>query len=634
MKKRKNETLPKQIGESCRFLALKSNVIFYKKSFSMKNILQYLTKTSLALGIGSLLLVSGCTQFLDRQPLDAPSSASFLSNEAEIRLALTGVYNAFFWQRVGNVPDLKRIEGSTDLIISRKTDQEALIAMGDNGPFVPGNGWSENAWTTGYRLVARSNDVLEGMKRGEANTSKTAFARMRGEALTLRAWAYLNLMTWYGDPVFITKPLETADYEKQTRTPVAQVVAALYRDLDEAYAALDFNPSERGRASKGFAYGIKARLAFMIKDWKTAEEATTALIRSNAYGLNPSYQNLFTLGGQNANAGREVIMAMMYPAENPNIASWQVVGYTPRQTLGAQSNNFPTQAMVDKFECTDGLRIDESPLYDPRNPGRNRDRRLRWTLYMPGDTLEVRMSKNPALPYQNPNQRFIYNIHSDQIFRWNWNTQRFDVVNGNPDFVTSSNSVWQFGSTGAVGGVGYVWRKYNDPDQYVWELKTPFILMRYADILLMNAEAKIEQNILDASVTDAINAVRRRSGQPNTTQSSQSKLRQLVRRERAVEFATEGNRLFDIRRWGIVSEALNTTIVGAARNPNNPPGLPTFGAAGSIQDLNDIPDYTSSASLRISSRNEIRRNSAKHNLWPLPQGEIDKNPLLKQNTGW
>jgi starch-binding outer membrane protein, SusD/RagB family len=579
-------------------------------------------------------VVFGCTDFLDRQPLDSPSSSTFYANEAEIRLGLTGVYNANFWSRVGNVPDLKRIEGTTDLVISRKTDPESLVAQGDNGPFVAGNAWSDNSWGQGYKVIARANDLLEGMKRGEAVTPKASFAKMRGEALTLRAWAYLNLMTWYGDPIFITKPLEAAEYETQSRTPVAQVAAALYKDLDEAYTALDFAPAERGRASKGFAYGVKAKLALLIKDWKTAEEATTTIIKSGAYGLNPSYQNLFTLAGQNANAGKEVIMTMMYPTDNPNIANWQVVGYTPRQTLGAQSNNFPTQAFVDRFECIDGKRIDESPLYDPKNPSKNRDRRLRWTLYMPNDTIEVRMSKTAALPYQNPNQRFVFNIHSDQIIRYNWTTQKYDVIVGNPDFVTSSNGVWQFGATGAVGGVGYVWRKYNDPDQYAWELKTPFILLRYADILLMNAEAKIELGTIDASVTDGINAIRRRSGQPNTIVASASALRQIVRRERVVEFGVEGLRLFDIRRWGIGLDVLNTPIVGAAKDATKAPDVPSFGVKGSVQDINDIPDYTATASLRISSRNEIRKNSAKYLLWPLPQGEIDKNANIKQNTGW
>ena len=576
----------------------------------------------------------GCEDFLDRQPLDTPSSASFLANEAEIKQSLTGVYNATFWNRTGFVPDLKRIEGTTDIQISRKSDPESLIAQGDNGPFVPGNGWSDNAWTQGYRVVSRANELLEGMKRGEIATPKTSYAKMQAEAITLRAWAYFNLMVWYGDVVYYTVPLKPEEYETQSRTPVETIVKALYKDLDDAYTVLDFNPSERGRVNKGFAYGLKARLAMLIKDYATAAQATDTIIKSGQYGINPSYQNLFTLAGQNANTNKEVIWSMVYPTENPNISSWMAVGYTPRQTLGAQSNNFPTQALVDKFECTDGKRIDESPLYDSANPSKNRDKRLRWTLYMPGDTMEVRMSKTASLPYQNPNQRFIFNIHSDQIFRWNWNTSKFDVVTGNPDFVTSSNGVWQFGATGAVGGVGYVWRKYNDTDQYLWELKTGYTIMRYAEILLMYAEAQIELGKLDASVVDAINAVRKRAGQPIATLGSQAKMRQLVRRERTVEFAIEGLRLFDIRRWGIILDVLNTQIVGAAKNPTDAPAIPSFGAAGSVQDINDIPDYSASISKRISSRNETRKNTAKHLLWPLPQGEIDKNKNLKQNTGW
>lgn len=579
-------------------------------------------------------LMSCGKDFLDRQPLDAPSTSNFYSNEAEIKLGLTGVYSAAFWARTGNVPDLKRIEGSTDLVISRKTDPESLIAMGDNGPFIVGNGWPENQWGQAYRVISRANDMLENMKRGETATPKASYARMRAEALTLRAWAYFNLMVWYGDPVFYTTPLKPEEYETQQRTPVLTVVKELYKDLDEAYTSLDFAPADKGRVNKALAYGLKARLALLIKDYPTASAACKTIIDSGQYGLNPVYPNLFTLAGQNTNAGKELIWYMPYPSDNANISSWISVGYTPRQTLGAQSNNFPTQAMVDKFECTDGKRIDESPLYDPANPSKNRDKRLAWTLVMPGDTFETRMSASASLPYQNPNQRFIYTIHQDSIYRYNWNTQKYDIVKGNPDFVTSSNSVWQFGSTGAVGGVGYVWRKYTDPAQYQWELKTGYIIMRYAEILLMYAEAQIEQGITDASVLKAINDVRVRAGQPATTATTQAKLRQQVRRERAVEFAIEGLRLFDLRRWDIVLEALNGSIVGAAKNPKIVPEVPSFGVSGSVQDLNDIPNYSVSVSKRISSRNETRLNTAKHTLWPLPLGELDKNKNLKQNQGW
>ena len=582
-----------------------------------------------------ILFMASCSKdFLDRNPLDQPASSNFYSNEAEIKLGLTGVYSAAFWTRTGLVPDLKRIEGSTDLLISRKSDPEALIAQGDNGPFIAGNAWSDNEWGQAYRVIARANDMLDNMKRGEAVTPKASFIKMRSEALTLRVWAYFNLMVWYGDPVFITASLKPEEYETQVRTPVATVTAALYKDLDEAYTNLEFNPADKGRVTKAFAMGLKARLAMLIKDYPTASTACKTIIDSGQHGLNSSYPNLFTLAGQTANAGKEVIWNMMYDGTNVNVSSWMTVGYTPRQTIGAQSNNFPTQAMVDKFECTDGKRIDESPLYDPANPGKNRDKRLAWTLCMPNDTFETRMAIAATLPYVNPNQRFIYTIHEDTIYRYNWSTSKYDIVKGNPDYVVSSNSVWQFGSTGAVGGVGYIWRKYTDPTQYQWELKTPYILMRYAEILLMYAEAQLEQGITDATVVNSLNAVRTRAGQPATTATDKAKLRQLIRRERAVEFAVEGIRLFDIRRWGIVLDVLNGPIVGAAKNPKFVPENPAFGAAGSVQDLNDIPNYSLSATKRISSRNENRLNTAKHVLWPIPQGELDKNKNLKQNAGW
>jgi hypothetical protein len=88
--------------------------------------------------------------------------------------------------------------------------------------------------------------------------------------------------------------------------------------------------------------------------------------------------------------------------------------------------------------------------------------------------------------------------------------------------------------------------------------------MRYADILLMYAEAKTELGEVDATVTRAINDVRARAGQPAITSTSQGELRQLIRRERVAEFAGEGLRLFDLRRWGIYEKANSFPVVGAS----------------------------------------------------------------------
>ena len=110
--------------------------------------------------------MSGCNKFLDRKPLDASASSTFLSNEAEIDLGLTGVYAAAFWTVANNIPLGYSIESTTDLAIRRTGNSEDLIAMGDAGPFLVSNGSTVLAWGQEYKLVARANQQLSGMKNG------------------------------------------------------------------------------------------------------------------------------------------------------------------------------------------------------------------------------------------------------------------------------------------------------------------------------------------------------------------------------------------------------------------------------------------------------------------------------------
>jgi hypothetical protein len=228
-------------------------------------------------------------------------------------------------------------------------------------------------------------------------------------------------------------------------------------------------------------------------------------------------------------------------------------------------------------------------------------------------------------------ERTIFNIHSNIRFRWNWNMNRYDQVTGNNDWIgaQAAGIQWQVSATGNIGGVGYVWRKYIDSMQYIWEHKTGYVLMRYADVLLTYAEAKIELNEIDATVLSAINAVRARAGQPNTAGGTQAQMRQLVRRERVVELAGEGHRLFDLRRWDIYGTANSGPIVGFALNPAVPPAIPTF-------DANEVPNYSASINERIRFRNQTRSNAApRYKLWPIPQFEVDANPTgMVQNPGW
>ena len=583
-------------------------------------------------GFALAALLSGCNKFLDRKPLDASAASTFMSNEAEMDQGLTGVYASAFWIIENNIPLMFSIESTTDLAIRRVGNSEDQIAMGDAGPFLISNGLTLIAWNQEYKLVARSNQQLLGMKNGVANVDPKTYGRMRAEVLVLRAWAYFHLMSQFGDVPYYREPLTTAEIYGLSRTPVATIVADLYKDLDEAatlFDAANTAPVQAmGRVNKGVALGVKAKLALLTKDYNTAAAAAKTIIDGGKYGLNPRYTDLFLLNGQQANANGEIMFNQTFPTDVLDPQNWLAVITIPRQVGTAQSSHFPSQQLVDKFETTEGFRIDASTRYDPAQPSRNRDNRLKWTVYMPGDTMVHNTAKTPTLPYVQPKERNIFNIHTNQRFRWNWTTSKYDTIVGtNIDWLNYLTSPWFVGATGSSGGVGYVWRKYIDSNQYSWETKTGFILMRYAEMLLTYAEAKTELNQIDASVTGAINLVRTRAGQPAVGTLSQAAMRQLVRRERAVEFAGEGLRLYDLRRWDLVISALNGPVIGAAKNPADVPATPIFTS-------DDVPDYSASVSKRISTRGQTRNNTAKHKLWPIPQGEIDKDKNLTQNAGW
>jgi hypothetical protein len=207
-------------------------------------------------------------------------------------------------------------------------------------------------------------------------------------------------------------------------------------------------------------------------------------------------------------------------------------------------------------------------------------------------------------------------------------------------------------------------------------------IMRYAEVLLSYAEAKIELNQIDQTVYDAIDAVRIRAGMPGVSadrKGNQDKMRQLVRRERKVEFALEGLHFVDVRRWGI-GDLLNeepsyghpfpwlaqARIWLDVNHPGvylqgmtvqqlqtqlrelgiqipseafvdgytlvTPDMVPNFRKT-SRHDMNDIPIYAAYKD-KLKVRDANRHWKDAYNLWPIPQLERQRNPNLTQNDGY
>jgi hypothetical protein len=213
---------------------------------------------------------------------------------------------------------------------------------------------------------------------------------------------------------------------------------------------------------------------------------------------------------------------------------------------------------------------------------------------------------DPAVPYVGRDPRLGYSVFVDGDILPNGN-----VFNPKP----GSGSSDAVGATFTVSPTGFNVEKY----VHAADLATPtntginFILMRYAEVQLIFAEAKVELDQLDASVYTAINEVRQRTtvNMPAITAGkTQDELREIVRHERLVEFAFEGLRYFDIRRWRIAEDVM----------PGKVYGLTYTDGGGDLQTV-EVPAWTNS----WSDRNY---------LWPVPQAEVDQNPDLGQNNGW
>ncbi|CAL1517177.1 RagB/SusD family nutrient uptake outer membrane protein [Chitinophaga sp. MM2321] len=550
-----------------------------------------------------LVSMSGCNKFLDRVPLSSPATGSFLNNETEINVSLTAVYTSINWD-FGLVPYQSATDAWTDLAILRAND------LGE-GTFDTYDAHPANIWKSAYITIQRANTLLDGMTKAKDKVAPATYNRLEAEARVLRAWAYHYLAFMFGDAPLITKPLLPTEFYNQVRAPKADIIKFVYDELDEAAASLNWMPFERGRVSKSVAMGLKARTALNNKDYDIAAAAAKSVIDNAGLSLNPKFGDLFTRTGQKPNAGNEIMLEILYTDALATSRTNLPLGNASR-AAGGQSGRFPGQRLVDMFEAKDGKRIDESALYDPAKPRENRDLRLKYTVALPGDTVSMNLVT------------FVYDIYK--------NTTSFKNADGS--WTVKSNADFDNAFGPAKSGVGYLWSKYTMTDENAFLSRVSFILMRYAEVLLTYAEAKIELNELDGTVIAAINKVRQRAGQPDVAtvnENNQQELRKLIRRERTVELAVEGFRWFDIRRWGIAELVMPGKVVGISKSQTNMPPVPNY-KTSTIHDLNSIPDYTGQLDLRYTR--ETRFWFPKLALLPVPQAERDINPGLTQNPEW
>jgi hypothetical protein len=553
----------------------------------------------------ALLALTSCNK-LDLNPLSYGSSETWYSTADEINMSLNGLYKDAFWGT--------DIDDWTDDLIYR----DVLTAV--TGATINGEtDFVNTLWTNSYKAISRANTILASIDKSKGTIPEATLNKFKAEAQFVRAAQFSRLISHYGDVVYYTGVLSLEESFSLSQTPKATILKAIYDDFDFASVnlPLSYGANELKRATKGAALAMKARIALYMGDYAIARDAAKACIDLGTYSLHTDFSNLFLSKTKNSvetifGLPRSVVL---------KVTLGGIQDYVTRNA-GGWGAKFPTWDLFSSFLCKDGLPIDESPLYNPRTPFLNRDPRCVATI----------------VEFQTPHLGYMYQPHPDSLKVLQISTNiRFD----NKD----TRSVAQYASYN-----GLLWKKGVDADWLLnsWQAEPDKIIIRFADVLLIYAEAKIELGEIDQTVLDAINKVRARAYKVTYTQTSlypavttntKTELRRIIRAERRMEFALEGIRYMDIIRWKVAGKVLNIpnyNMLDPAdiRTKVIKPGLWFFPQTPAIDD-DGIADFTPMYNAGLVKRGAIRSFDAnKQYLWPIPSKEILINKNLKQNSGY
>jgi hypothetical protein len=430
---------------------------------------------------------------------------------------------------------------------------------------------------------------------------------MKGELLFLRAFYYIRLTDMFGDVVYLDKPVATiSEGEGVKRVSRADVVKLIYADLDKSAELLNGSSVKQlGRATRGAALAYKSRVALTNGDWALAAAAAKTVIDSKEYALYPSYGQLFSENGVLSSSNKEQIFTKSHLILANNTTNYVLIA-GPR-SVGGWSTIVPTQNMVDSYECTDGLDISKSPIYNKLQPYENRDPRMRASLVLPGDM---------------------------------WCGYQFDTRKDKPTTLNAAGQTVKnldsYATTAFTSFTGYLLRKYFETKYLTSssQCETPFMLCRYAEVLLNFAEAKVEQNQIDNECLSALNLIRQRAGMPDIKANlSQAEMRHVIQYERKVELFNEGFRRNDLNRWKRAEVVLNRPVFGrpVVGNYDVYPSV-SFDEYG--DPVYDYTKYTAhpSSDYRILLYPVFKKD--RDYLWPISQTELSLNSGLGQNTGW
>ena len=503
------------------------------------------------IGAFSLLALTSCAD-LDQSPLSSISTDTFYNSEAELTVAVNGIYEVFTeddFYGIFNNQSIYLNDLQTDYVKSGANTNSAHIREISNFAIQPTNIFVVDAWNEHYKGINLANQLIDKVEANN-NFTEEVKARYANEAKFLRAVYYFNLVRYFGDVPLI---LHSDEAEGRSRTPLDEVYAQIVADLKDAENIPASVTGSDGRATSGAATSLLAKVylvwaqtltekghANQREYYQKAINYAQKVIDSGKYRLIDKFIDNWSVDKKN---GKEHIFSIQHDRTvNPN-----VTGHCTFAMLWSDSEPVLITTSTKYWE--------EADEHDQRRDGS-------WA-------------------------KRLYNPNTDEDFEFKVPLFR--------KYIDSLNYAAYGNEAGRSTNTTY---------------------LRYAEVLLIKAEAENEINGPTQAAYDAINEVRRRAywnpylkaeqtpgdGRPvKLSGLSQAEFREAVRDEYWKEFILEGHRWLDLVRWHTLVKTVQKSYLEHG---------------GSTKDLKYV------------------NVSKKHYRLPIPFDQITLNPKLEQNWGY
>nr|WP_294906777.1 RagB/SusD family nutrient uptake outer membrane protein [uncultured Lacibacter sp.] len=502
---------------------------------SYKRLLQLFIITSVA------LYATSCKKALEEKPYSFLSPSNFYKNESDAKTAINGVYNALYTYDLY----LQPMWNLTVLDDDHVSGVDWFL--GTSGAGNPQGYWGVNGpWVGCYTIIARANTVLENVAQIETGIDAEVKTRILGEAYYLRAWAYFQLVQLYGGVPVRLKSLSEDANANVPRASVKEVYKVIIDDLKLAetmlFPAGHAKAGEPGHATRGLAKGLLAKTYLTMASGSLA--SANVVVRGGT-------DNGYYTHAKNVVAGLEGLDSKLYfelarDKAMEVISSGEYSLFTSWKELWSKAGRNKQENMWQLQSLAGTQFVNNLSIY--------------FSAYSTFGRGAVWVTNNHYMDYEDADKRVLdgisHNYSTNTGVRYyypSWQEALYKVVGG----VTYANN-------GTTDNRAYVIKYADVNDPTVANSDAFYPLMRYAEVLLIYAEAANEAN--DGPTTEAytqLNAVRSRaSATAAPAGMNREQFRSFVIAERAREFSLEGVRRFDLMRWGIYLQVMNKISAG------------------------------------------------------------------------